>query len=334
MNSKVKIVAEAGCNHNGNISLAFKLIDQAKKTKADAIKFQLFTADQTVTKKAKKASYALQVTNKKETQYQMQKKLELTNEEHFNLKKYCSKKGIEYLCSAFDLPSLLFLKKLRLKEFKIPSGEIVNLPYLKLIASFKRNVVLSTGMSTISEIRKALSVLFHHGLKRNQVSLLQCNSEYPTPFEDVNLKGMIFLKDKFRLNTGISDHTLGIEIPIAAVALGACYVEKHFTLSRKMVGPDHQASITPLELEKMVNCIRNTEKSLGYYGKKVTKSEKKNIKIARKSLVALKKIKKGKKFNKENLGMKRPGTGISPMKYDFYIGKKSKKNYKVEDTIK
>tara|TARA_A100001015_G_scaffold187003_1_gene208261 strand:- start:1788 stop:2792 length:1005 start_codon:yes stop_codon:yes gene_type:complete len=330
---KIKIVAEAGCNHNGKIKLAYKLIDKAKQANVDAIKFQLFTADETVTKSAKKAQYAQAVTKTNQSQYDMQKSLELTEEEHFKLHKYCKKKGIEYLSSAFDLPSLDFLKKLKIKEFKIPSGEIINYPYLKKLASFNKKIVLSTGMSTVNEISDTLKFFKKNGLNKKKITLLHCNSEYPTPYSDTNLKAMLYLNKKFRLPVGISDHTLGIEVPIAAAALGAVFIEKHFTLDRKMVGPDHQASITPSELKKMVTAIRNIEKALGKYEKKVTRSERKNINIARKSIVAIKSIKKGEVFSLQNIGVKRPGTGISPTKFFKYIGKKAKKNYKYDQLI-
>ena len=329
----IKIVAEAGCNHNGNIKLAYRLIDKAKEAKVDAIKFQLFTADETVTKSAKKAQYARAVTQTNQSQYDMQKSLELTEKEHLKLHKYCKKKGIEYLCSAFDLPSLDFLKKLKIKEFKIPSGEIINYPYLKKLASFNKKVILSTGMATVNEISNTLKFLKKNGLNKKKITLLHCNSEYPTPYSDTNLKAMLFLNKKFLLPVGISDHTLGIEVPIAAAALGAVFIEKHFTLDKKIVGPDHQASITPLELKKMVTAIRNIEKALGKYEKKVTRSEKKNINIARKSIVAIKSIKKGELFSPQNIGVKRPGTGISPTKFFKYIGKKAGKNYKYDQLI-
>jgi len=331
--NRIKIVAEAGCNHNGNIRLAYKLIDYAKHANVDAIKFQLFTADETVTKFAKKANYAKLVTKSKQTQYEMQKSLELTNEQHLKLKKYCKKKKIEYLSSAFDLPSLNFLNKLKIKQFKIPSGEIINYPYLRKVTSFKKKVVLSTGMSTVSEISKAIKYLKKNGLKSKQITLLHCNSEYPTPFSDTNLRAMLYLKNKFKLPVGLSDHTLGIEVPIAAAALGACFIEKHFTLDRNMIGPDHQASITPSELKKMVISIRNIEKALGKFEKKVTKSERKNIIVARKSIVAIKEIRKGQFFSKKNIGVKRPGTGISPTKFYDILGKKAKKNFKYDEPI-
>lgn len=334
MIDKVKIIAEAGCNHNGNIKLAYKLIDKAATAKVDAIKFQLYNVNELVTKKAPKAEYAKRNTKKNQTQYEMQKKLELSQAEHFKLKKYCEKKGIEYLSSAFDIPSLIFLNKIKIKQFKIPSGEITNYPYLKLIGAFKKKTILSTGMSTMNEIKNALNILTKSGLSKNKITLLQCNTEYPTPFSDVNLKAMILMKKKFKLNVGLSDHTLGIEVPVAAVALGAKVIEKHFTLNREFYGPDHKASLLPHELVKMVSSIRNIEKAIGSGKKTITRSELKNRKIARKSIVAIKTIKKNEIFKLNNIGVKRPGTGISAEKFYKILGRKSKKNYKLDDLIK
>jgi len=334
MIDKVKIIAEAGCNHNGNIKLAYKLIDKAATAKVDAIKFQLYNVNELVTKKAPKAKYAKRNTKKNQTQYEMQKKLELSQAEHFKLKKYCEKKGIEYLSSAFDIPSLIFLNKIKIKQFKIPSGEITNYPYLKLIGAFKKKTILSTGMSTMNEIKNALNILTKSGLSKNKITLLQCNTEYPTPFSDVNLKAMILMKKKFKLNVGLSDHTLGIEVPVAAVALGAKVIEKHFTLNREFYGPDHKASLLPHELVKMVSSIRNIEKAIGSGKKTITRSELKNRKIARKSIVAIKTIKKNEIFKLNNIGVKRPGTGISAEKFYKILGRKSKKNYKLDDLIK
>ena len=334
MIDKVKIIAEAGCNHNGNIKLAYKLIDKAATAKVDAIKFQLYNVNELVTKKAPKPKYAKRNTKKNQTQYEMQKKLELSQAEHFKLKKYCEKKGIEYLSSAFDIQSLIFLNKIKIKQFKIPSGEITNYPYLKLIGAFKKKTILSTGMSTMNEIKNALNILTKSGLSKNKITLLQCNTEYPTPFSDVNLKAMILMKKKFKLNVGLSDHTLGIEVPVAAVALGAKVIEKHFTLNREFYGPDHKASLLPHELVKMVSSIRNIEKAIGSGKKTITRSELKNRKIARKSIVAIKTIKKNEIFKLNNIGVKRPGTGISAEKFYKILGRKSKKNYKLDDLIK
>ena len=244
------------------------------------------------------------------------------------------KKKIEFLSSAFDIPSLIFLNKLRIKQFKIPSGEITHYPYLKKLASFKKNVVLSTGMSTVLEISNTIKYLLLNGLKKKNIILLHCNSEYPTPFSDVNLKAMLYLKKKFKLPVGLSDHTLGIEVPIAAAALDACFIEKHFTLSRKLKGPDHQASITPVELAQMVTSIRNIEEALGKSKKKVTNSEKKNISVARKSIVAIRDIKKNEIFTENNIGVKRPGTGISPIKFNKVLGKKAKFFFRYDQLIK
>ena len=331
---KVKIIAEAGCNHNGNLRIAYKLVDQAIIAKADIVKFQIYNVDQLVTKNAKKANYAKKNTKKNESQYEMQKKLQLTQNEHLKLKKYCEKKGIEYLSSAFDIASLSFLKKINIRQIKIPSGEITNYPYLKFVGSLNKKTILSTGMSTLDEIQRALNVLKKCGLKKNKITLLQCNTEYPTPFTDVNLKAMIAMKKKFNLDVGLSDHTLGIEVPIAAVALGAKIIEKHFTLNRKISGPDHKASLLPQELKKMISSIRNIEQAIGKSKKMVTKSELKNRKIARKSIVAIKKIKKNEIFKLSNIGVKRPGTGISPENFYKILGTKSKRNYKIDELIR
>ena len=274
------------------------------------------------------------IPKKNESQYEMQKKLQLTQNEHLKLKKYCEKRGIEYLSSAFDIASLSFLKKINIRQIKIPSGEITNYPYLKFVGSLNKKTILSTGMSTLDEIQRALNVLKKCGLKKNKITLLQCNTEYPTPFTDVNLKAMIAMKKKFNLDVGLSDHTLGIEVPIAAVALGAKIIEKHFTLNRKISGPDHKASLLPQELKKKISSIRNIEQAIGKSKKMVTKSELKNRKIARKSIVAIKKIKKNEIFKLSNIGVKRPGTGISPENFYKILGTKSKRNYKIDELIR
>jgi len=319
MKKKIKIIAEAGINHNGNIKLAYKLIDCAREANVDAIKFQIFSADELQSQKQ---------------QYEIIKKLELSRDEHIKLKKYCKMKGITYLCSAFDIPSLKFLHQQKINLFKIPSGEIINFPYLKVIGSFKKEVILSTGMSTILEIERALKVLCKSGLSKKQITLLQCNSDYPTKYSDVNLSAMLYLKKKFKVKVGLSDHTLGIEVPIAAAALGAKVIEKHFTLDRKFKGPDHKASLIPSELINMVNSIRNIEKALGSPKKIVTKSELKTLKAARKSIVAIKNIKKNKIFDKNNIEIKRPGTGLSAKEFDHVIGKKAKRFFKINQLIK
>ena len=321
MKKRIKIIAEAGINHNGNIRLAYKLINKAKYANADAVKFQIFSADELVSKS-------------KQSVYKNAKKLELSRDEHLKLRKYCKKKGITYLCSAFDIPSLKFLHKQKISLFKIPSGEITNFPYLKIIGSFKKEVILSTGMSTISEIGEALEILVKAGLNKKKITLLQCNSDYPTKYSEVNLNAMLTLKKKFNVKVGLSDHTIGIEVPIAAAALGAKVIEKHFTLDRNMKGPDHKASLTPSELVNMVNSVRNIENSLGSKKKIVTKSELKTLRAARKSIVAIKDIKKNEIFNKKNIGTKRPGTGLSAKEFEKVIGKKAKKFFKRDELIK
>ena len=333
MKNKVFIIAEAGVNHNGKLDLAYKLIDKAAEANVDAIKFQTFTAENLVTKSAPLAKY--QKKNLKiKNQYELLKKLEFTKTMHSKCIKRCKLKNIKFISSPFDISDIYFLSKLNLNIIKIPSGEITNLPYLKYLAKLKKKLILSTGMSKTREISTALNILKKYGTKTNDISLLHCNSSYPTPYEDVNLKAMVFLKKKFNLKIGLSDHSLGIEVPIAAVALGAKIIEKHFTLSRNMIGPDHKSSIEPQELSKMVKSIRKIELALGSECKKITKSEIKNINIVRKSIVAKKFIAKGELFTLDNLAFKRPGFGISPMYVDRLIGKTAKKNYKKDSMIK
>jgi len=329
--SKTYIIAEAGVNHNGNIFLAKKLIDIAKNAGADAVKFQTFITKELLTKDAKKALYQ---KTKESTQFEMIKKLELSFEDFIELKKYCDNKGIEFLSTPFDLQSARFLNELGMKIFKIPSGEITNYLLLREIAKFKKPIILSTGMSNIDEIKEALNVLIRFGAKKEQITILHCNSEYPTPFNDVNLKAMLTIKEKFGTNIGYSDHTLGIEVSIAAVAMGASVIEKHFTISNELTGPDHKASLTPFELKKMVKAIRNIEISLGDGIKRVSLSEAKNKIVARKFIVAKKDIKKGEIFSEENLTIKRTGIeGISPMRWEEIVGKKANKDYKIDEII-
>ena len=328
------IIAEAGVNHNGSMELAKKLIDVASLAGVDYVKFQTFIADKLVSKNAKKAEY--QQKNMSETddsQYNMLKKLELSDVQHYELISYCEEKGIKFFSSAFDLVSIDFLATLKLGLWKIPSGEITNYPYLKSIALKHNPVILSTGMCDIQDIENALSVLIQFGLTKDQITLLHCNTEYPTPMEAVNLRAMKTMADKFGVKVGYSDHTLGIEVPIAAVAFGAKVIEKHFTLDRNMEGPDHKASLEPAALIEMVKSIRNIEKALGTNEKKVTISEKKNIAVARKSIVAAYEIKVGELFTETNLTVKRPGTGISPMQWESVIGKVAKKNYQPDELI-
>lgn len=330
---KTIIIAEAGVNHNGSLELAYKLINEAKKSGADYVKFQSFKAERLVSKTAEKAEYQKKTTKRGETQYEMIKKLELSLENHLDLIKYCKKKNIKFLSSPFDLDSIDLLNELGLEIFKIPSGEIINLPFLRKIGLLGKKVILSTGMANLDEIQNALNILTEYGTKKENITVLHCNTEYPTPFKDVNLKAMLTIKKTFNVKVGYSDHTKGIEVPIAAVALGAEIIEKHFTLDRNMEGPDHKASLEPSELKQMVESIRNIEKALGHGIKKVTKSEAKNLIIARKSIVAKKNIKKGEKFSEDNLAVKRPGTGMSPMRWYEVIGKIASKNFDTDDLI-
>ena len=325
------IIAEAGDNHNGCFDLALKLVDVAVESGANCVKFQTFVTEEVISKKAEKADYQKQATGTNESQYEMVKKLELSFEQFRKLDLYCRKKGILFLSTAFDLKSIEFLKTLDMPFWKIPSGEITNLPYLMKIAQTNNDVVLSTGMTTVDEIRDAVNVLTYNGA--GKITLLHCNTEYPTSMEDVNLKAMHSLHKLFNLDVGYSDHTLGIEVPIAAVALGAKVIEKHFTLDRNMEGPDHQASIEPHELKNMVISIRNIEKALGSEIKKPSQSEIKNINIARKSIVARRNIFKGEVFTEENLAVKRPGNGISPMKWFDVLGKISTREFEEDELI-
>ena len=331
--TKTFIIAEAGVNHNGSIDVAKKMIEEAARFGADAIKFQSFKAEKIVSKYADKAEYQKQTTDSKESQYEMIKKLELNVKAHKELMNFAVNKGIMFLSSPFDLESIDLLVELGLKIIKIPSGEIVNLPYLEKIGKLNKKVILSTGMSDLGEIEDALDVLISSGTDKENITVLQCNTEYPTPFEDVNLLAMITIKNAFNVNVGFSDHTLGIEVPIAAVAMGAQVIEKHFTLDRNMEGPDHKASLEPNEFAAMIKAIRNVEKALGSGIKKPSPSESKNIHIARKSIVAIKPIKKGEIFTEENIGIKRPGNGISPMRWNEIIGKKAIKNFKIDEMI-
>jgi N,N'-diacetyllegionaminate synthase len=330
---RVFIIAEAGVNHNGSIEIAKKLIDIASESGADAVKFQTFKAKNLLTKKAIKADYQKKTFENEETQYDMIKKLELDFESHSELIYYCKKKRIMFLSTPFDHESINLLDNLGLEIFKIPSGEITNLPYLRHIGKLKKKVILSTGMSNFIEIESALNILIQSGTKKKDITILHANSQYPTPIEDVNLRAMVSIGKKFNINYGYSDHTLGIEVDIAAVALGASCIEKHFTLDKKMDGPDHKASLEPHELKNMVNAIRNIEVAFGSEIKKPTKSELPNITVARKSIVAKTKIKKGEIFTEDNLSIKRPGNGISPMKWDDVIGKIANNDYDEDDLI-
>lgn len=331
----VTIIAEAGVNHNGSIELAKQLVDKAVDAGVDYIKFQTFKASKLVTKAAKQAEYQQKNIGKEgDSQYQMLKKLELSPEDHEVLIAYCKEKGIKFFSTSFDFDSIEYLHSLNLGLWKIPSGEITNYPYLKKIAQYGESVILSTGMCEVNDISAAMNVLLKYGVKREQIVILHCNTEYPTPFEDVNLRAMQALKDEFKVEVGYSDHTKGIEVPIAAVALGATVIEKHFTLDRNMEGPDHKASLEPDELKAMVSAIRNIEKAVGGDGTKhISDSERKNIAIARKSIVAARGIKAGEVFTEQNLTVKRPGTGISPMRWEEVVGTKAIKDFSEEDLI-
>ena len=329
----VFIIAEAGVNHNGSIDLAKKLIDVASASGADAVKFQTFKADNLATKKAQKAIYQKENTDKEESQFDMLKKLELNIEAHKELISYCNNKKIIFLSSPFDHESIELLNDLGLEILKIPSGEITNLPYLRHIGKLNKRIILSTGMSNIDEVKSALNILINSGTKKNNITVLHANTEYPTPMEDVNLRAMLTIGKELDINFGYSDHTLGIEVDIAAVAMGASCIEKHFTLDCKMEGPDHKASLEPNQLKAMVIAIRNIELALGGSVKKPSRSEIKNIKIARKSIVAKTKIKKGDILSEKNLTVKRPGTGISPMKWDEVMGTKAIKDYNADELI-
>ena len=328
---KVLIIAEAGVNHNGDLNLAKKLIEQAAKAGADIVKFQTFKAEDCVSIKAKKAKYQLENTAKDESQLEMIKKLELSREAHFELMKHCKKHNIAFLSTPFDLESVEFLRGLDLPYFKIPSGEITNFPYLKAVAKCKKKVLLSTGMANLAEIEAALEILRKNGTR--DITLLHCTTEYPAPFEEVNLNAIKTLKEAFKLKVGYSDHTRGIVAALGAVALGAVVIEKHFTLDKTMEGPDHKASLEPSELKELCEGIRTLEKALGNGIKKASKSEAKNIIIARKSLVAKREIQKGEKFSEQNLTTKRPGSGISAMRYEEYLGKRALKTYKKDELI-
>ena len=332
---RVIIIAEAGVNHNGDINKARRLIDKAVEAGVDYIKFQTFKTELCISKNAIKADYQIENTqNSSESQLEMVKKLELTFEQFVELEKYCTQKNIKFLSTGFDSESLVFLAQLGITIAKVPSGEITNLPYLRQVASLFPEVILSTGMATIDEIKDAVKVLIDNGVSKDKITILHCNTEYPTPMEDVNLKAMLHIQRELGLPIGYSDHTLGIEVPIAAVALGATVIEKHFTLDKTLPGPDHKASLEPDELKAMVSAIRNIEKAIGGSGlKEVSKSEEKNKPIARKSIVASTDIKKGDIFTPENLTVKRPGTGISPMQWDEVIGKEAKRNFQEDELI-
>jgi len=331
--TKILIIAEAGVNHNGSVKTAKILIDFAAEAGADFVKFQTFKSEAEISRYAIKATYQLEKTDSSETQLEMVKKLELNEKSHQELIAHCIKRKIKFLSAPFDIGSIELLNRLGLETFKIPSGEITNLPYLRKIGSLSKTLILSTGMSNLGEIEFAVNTLVENGTKRSKIKLLHCNTEYPTPMVDVNLKAMLTMSEAFKLEIGYSDHTLGIEVPIAAAALGAKIIEKHFTLDRNMPGPDHKASLEPSELATMVKAIRNIELAFGDGIKRCSASESKNVNIARKSIVAACNISKGEKFSKVNITVKRPGNGISPLKWDELIGKKAVRNFKEDELI-
>jgi N,N'-diacetyllegionaminate synthase len=330
---KVFIVGEGGVNHNGSLDLAKRLVDVAKEAGCDAVKFQTFRAEKMISKFAQKAEYQKKTTDNGESQLMMVKKLELDINAHREIMAYCKRRDIMFLSSPFDLESIDLLSDLGLETFKIPSGEITNLPYLRKIGSLRRKLIMSTGMADLEEIRCALEVLIQAGTPKYNITILHCNTEYPTPLRDVNLLAMVTIKEAFKVEVGYSDHTLGIEVPIAAVALGAKVIEKHFTLDKNMKGPDHKASLEPGELKAMIKAVRNIEKALGKGIKRPSPSELRNKDVVRKSIVAARYIKEGEIFTEKKLTMKRPGDGLNPMKWNKIIGKRAKRDFKRDELI-
>ena len=330
--TKTFIIAEIGVNHNGSLNIAKKMINAAKKAGADAVKFQIFLADDLVLKNTKKVDYQ-KLNDQNKTMYRMLKKVQLSFNEFKILKKYCDKKKIVFISSAFDKKSILFLKSLNPKFFKVPSGEINNLPNLKIISKFNKKTLISTGMSTMNEIKDIIKIVKNYGLKKKNLIIMHCNSSYPTSINDANLNIIKTLKNKFNVKVGYSDHTRGILAPIIAVSFGAEFIEKHFTLKQSLKGPDHFFSLTPNNFKIMVKNIRETEKLFGNLKKNISKSELQNRYLSRKSIVAKKIISKGEKFSLINLTTKRPGDGISAINWDKILGKVSKKNYKIDDQI-
>lgn len=328
---RIFIIAEAGVNHNGDIKIARQLIDAAAESMADAVKFQTFISEKCVSTNAEKARYQKETSGEGDSQLDMLRKLELSFDDFCELKEYCKNKGILFLSTAFDVESARFLNKIGVEVFKIPSGEITNYPLLKTVGQFGKPVIMSTGMSEMTEISHAMKVLQQYGT--TDISLLHCNTQYPTPMEDVNLRAIKELEETFQVPVGYSDHTLGIEVPIAAAALGATIIEKHFTLDRNMEGPDHRASLEPEELKRMVTAIRHIESAMGDGKKKVMPSERENVVIARKSIVAAVPIKRGTVFTEDNLAVKRPGNGISPMRWNEILGQKANRDYEMDELI-
>lgn len=332
MSKHVLIIAEAGVNHNGSIKLAKELINTAANIGVDFIKFQTFKAEKLVCKNTRKANYQIENMNSNETQFEMLKKLELKHKDHLELIEHCKMKGVKFLSTPFDNDAIDYLDNLGIELFKVSSGDVTNFPFLKKIGSKNKKVIISTGMSNIIEVENAINTIISSGTRREMISVLHCNTEYPTPFCDVNLNAMLTIKKQLNVNVGYSDHTLGIEVPIAAVAMGATIIEKHFTLDKTMEGPDHKASLEPHELKLMVESIRNIEQALGSGIKAASESEKKNIEIARKSIVAQRCILEGEILSEENLTVKRPAKGINPMRWNEVIGLKAKRSF-IEDEL-
>lgn len=330
---KTLIIAEAGVNHNGNLALAKKLAAGAAAAGADIVKFQSFITEKSISIHAPKANYQISATGAEESQFAMVRKLELSRTDHVALIEECRRHGIRFLSTAFDLESFDLLIELGIDLVKIPSGEITNLPFLRHVARTGRPIILSTGMATLGEVESALEVIVQAGTPRELITIMHCSTEYPTRMPDVNLRAMCTMKSSFALEVGYSDHTMGIEVSIAAVALGATIIEKHFTIDRSLPGPDHQASLEPQELKAMVDAIRNIELALGDGIKRPNSSEIKNKPIARKSLVATREIRAGERFSESNITAKRPGTGISPMRWDEVIGRMAVRNFAVDELI-
>jgi len=333
-NNKVLIIAEAGVNHNGNYDLAMQMVDVAKEAGADVVKFQTAIPELVMSKYAEKATYQKVSTGEGESQLEMAKKIHLPLSAYADLKKYCEKKSIQFLSTPFDLPSVELLFELGQPIFKIPSGEITNLPYLRKIGAYKKQIILSTGMAVLPEIAQAIHVLVEAGTPKENITVLHCTTDYPTPMQDVNLRAMLTIKDELGVKIGYSDHTLGIEIPIAAVAMGATVVEKHFTLNRNMEGPDHAASLEPEDLKAMVTAIRNIEKALGDGTKKPSSSESKNLTVARKSIHLVRDLPRGHILTEKDLIMKRPGDGISPMLLSQVLDKSIKSDLDIDHKLR
>ena len=329
----VFIIAEAGVNHNGDVETAMQLVDAAAGAGADAVKFQTFKAETLVNLSTPKAAYQKAATSTGESQFSMLKRLELSYDDFVRLYDHCGRRNIEFISTAFDLESVEFLHNLGVQTWKIPSGEVTNLPLIRKIGGYKQPVIVSTGMCSLGDVEACLDILLAAGVRKKQITLLHCTTEYPTPVAEVNLSAMSTMTDAFKVSTGYSDHTPGIEISIAAAAMGAVVIEKHFTLDKNFPGPDHKASIDPGELSEMVRCIRNVTLAMGDGVKRMREAEAKNREVVRKSIVASRLIKKGEIFTEENLTVKRPGSGLSPLNWDKIIGKEATRRYEAEEEI-